>query len=119
MYTNNMFTKINPFNKKGDQDAQDQSKPVSTDKQKSEKKGFFAGIKDKATLRILEKQLAGVPEAQREMLTRAIQNNPEFFEKLAGKIKEEEKRNGGNQMAASMKVMREHQNELVKIISGR
>jgi len=65
------------------------------------------------------KQLAQVPPAQREMLMSAIKKNPEFFEKIANKIKEEQDKNGGNQMAASMKVMREHQGELMKIMSGK
>jgi molecular chaperone DnaK (HSP70) len=92
---------------------------VDTETKTDSKKGFLSGIKDKATEKMLEKQLAAVPEQQREMLKTAIQNNPEFFEKIANKIKEEEKRNGGNQMAASMKIMREHQSELMKIMSGQ
>jgi len=84
-----------------------------------EKKGFIGGLKDKAVEKMLEKQLAQVPPAQREMLMNAIKKNPEFFERIAKKIKEEEKRNGGNQMAASMKVMRENQGELMKVMSQK
>lgn len=114
-----MFKNLNPFNQKqtGEKDTQNMVSNSSADGEK--KKGLWGGIKDKATEKMLEKQLAQVPESQREMLKTAIKNNPEFFEKIAKKIQEEEKRNGGNQMAASMKIMREHQSELMKIMSGQ
>jgi hypothetical protein len=114
-----MFSNLNPFGKssnEGDDQVKDEQINHTDTNQK---KGLFAGIKDKATAKMLEKQLAQVPENQREVLKTAIQNNPEFFEKLANKIKDEEKRNGGNQMAASMKVMREHQSELAKLINNQ
>ena len=107
------------LNQKKKKNKQDEDTLQATDNTPEEKKWFFSGIKDKATEKMLEKQLAQVPEGQREMLKKAIQDNPEFFEKIASKIKEEEKKNGGNQMAASMKVMREHQSELARIISGQ
>lgn len=121
-----MLGNINPFAKKKDdavidvEDSNAQSSapaPVAEAPQ-AKKKGLVGGLKDKAVEKMLEKQLAQVPPAQREMLMKAIKENPDFFEMIAKKIKEEEKRNGGNQMAASMKVMREHQGEMMRIMSG-
>ncbi len=119
-----MLNKLNPFAKKQDDLAQDAAQVIensnnATTSDPVKKKGIIGGLKDKAVEKMLEKQLASVPPAQREMLMNAIKKNPDFFERIANKIKEEQDRNGGNQMAASMKVMRENQGELMKIMSGK
>jgi len=122
-----MLHKLNPFAKKQDDlvaeatEVLETTKVTTADPKASEpkKKGIIGGLKDKAVEKMLEKQLAQVPPAQREMLMNAIKKNPDFFEKIAQKIKEEQEKNGGNQMAASMKVMRENQGELMKIMSGK
>ena len=117
-----MLHKLNPFAKKQDDLTAEAAEVLETTKSTTtepKKKGIIGGLKDKAVEKMLEKQLAQVPPAQREMLMSAIKKNPEFFEKIANKIKEEQDKNGGNQMAASMKVMREHQGELMKIMSGK
>ena len=109
-----MLGKINPFGKKNsDQDT------AVTASDAPKKKGIIGGLKDKAIDKMMEKQLKALPPQQREMMMNAVKNNPDFFEMIAKKIKEEEKKNGGNQMAASMKVMREHQGEMMKIMSGK
>jgi len=117
-----MFNKLNPFAKKNDElveDAQIVANDAGSSDDTQPKKGMMGKLKDKAVEKMLEKQLAQVPPAQREMLMTAIKNNPDFFEKIANKIKAEQEKNGGNQMAASMKVMREHQGELMKIMQGK
>jgi len=58
-----------------------------------------------------------VPE-QRDLIMKAVQDNPEFFKKIADEIKAEEKA-GTGQMAASMKVMRKYQGDLQKIMMGK
>ena len=110
---------LNKLIGKKQQDDTTVAQDTTVAKDEPKKQGFISGLKDKATEKMLEKQLAQVPPAQREMLMGAIKRNPEFFEKIAQKIKEEEKRNGGNQMAASMKIMRENQGELMKIMAGK
>ena len=128
-----MFKNLNPFKKKDEitADAQDVVSDIQASSTAAnsttvaasantepaeEKKGFVGKMKDKAVEKMLEKQLKDVPPAQREMLMSAIKKNPDFFETLAKKIKAEEERNGGNQMAAAMKVMRENQGDLMKIM---
>ena len=76
---------------------------------------MFGKIKDKAVEKMLEKQLKNVPEAQREMVMKAVQENPDFFKNIADEIKAEEKA-GASQMSAAMKVMRKHQGELQKLM---
>lgn len=76
---------------------------------------MFNKIKDKAMEMMLEKQLAKLPPQQKEMILSAMKSNPEFFKKIAEEIKALEKQ-GKNQMAASMEVMRKYQGELQKIL---
>ncbi len=79
------------------------------------KKGLLGGLKDAATKKMLEKQLKGLPPQQREMIMRAMESNPEFFEKIA-KETEAAVKGGKTQMAASMEVMRKYQGEMQKIM---
>jgi hypothetical protein len=76
---------------------------------------MFGKLKDKAVEKMLEKQLGNVPPAQKEMVMKAVQENPDFFKKIAEEIKAEEK-SGKSQMVASMSVMRKYQGELQKIM---
>ncbi len=89
---------------------------VNTTQDEPQKKGFIGGLKDKAVEKMMERQLKALPAQQREVLMQAVKSNPDFFEMIAKKIKQEEQSNGGNQMAAAMKVMREHQGEMAKIM---
>lgn len=77
------------------------------------------GIKDFFVRKMLQSQLkkAGLPEAQQNMIIEAVLKNPQFFEKIAKEAKELEKQ-GRNQQAAMMEVMRKHQGELQKIMMG-
>lgn len=71
------------------------------------------GIKDFFVKKMLQNQLkkSGLPQAQQERLIEGMLKNPELFEKIAKEIKNLEKQ-GKNQMAASMEVMKKYQNEL-------
>ena len=75
------------------------------------------GIKDFFVKKMLRSQLkkSGVPEAQQEKLIEGMMKNPELFEKIAKEIKNLEKQ-GKNQMAASMEVMKKYQNELREVM---
>ena len=66
---------------------------------------------------LLKRQLKNVPEAQRDVLMQAVEQHPEFFEKIAKEI-EQKKKEGKSEMAAAMEVMRTHQGELRKLIGG-
>lgn len=79
---------------------------------------MFQKLKDKATEKMLEKQLGKLPPQQRDMVMKAVSENPDFFKKMADEIKALEK-SGKNQMAASMEVMRKYQGDLQKIMMGK
>lgn len=79
---------------------------------------MFKKIKDKAVEKMMEKQLGQLPPAQRDMIMKAVSENPEFFQKISDEIKALEK-SGKNQMAASMEVMRKYQGDLQKIMMGK
>lgn len=68
-------------------------------------------IKDFFIRKTIEKQLAGVPKEQQEMLIAAIQKNPKLFEEIAKEIKVEMDA-GKDQMAAAMTAFKNHEQEL-------
>ena len=73
------------------------------------------GVKDFFMKKMLEKQMKDLPADQREQMIAVISENPEFFQKIAKEIKQMQKE-GRDQMAATMEVMRKHQGELQKIM---
>ncbi len=66
---------------------------------------------------MLKRQLKGLPPAEVERITKLVSANPEFFERIGKEIKEKTK-GGMTEMEATMRVMREHQAELQKIMQG-
>ena len=56
-------------------------------------------------------------EEQIDQLIAVIEKNPEFFKKIQDQV-EAKKKQGIPEQAAMMTVMREHQGELQKILSG-
>ena len=76
------------------------------------------GIKKFITNKLIERQLKSLPPEQRELIMKAVSENPEFFEKMSKEI-EAQKKTGKNEMAASMEVMRKYQGELQKIMMGK
>ncbi|PID83385.1 hypothetical protein CSB11_01165 [Candidatus Campbellbacteria bacterium] len=77
------------------------------------------GMKDKAKGKVmekmLEKQLANVPEDQKQAIMSMIEENPDFFKELGEEI-QQEMANGKSQMAASMAVMRKHQAKMQELM---
>jgi hypothetical protein len=73
------------------------------------------GIKDFFMKKVLEKQLKDLPADQRDKLIEVISANPEFFQKIAEEVKQKQKE-GKDQIAATMEVMRKHQGELQKLM---
>ena len=73
-------------------------------------------IKDFAVKKLLEKQLKGVPDDQKEMIMTLVEKDPKLFEKIAKELQEEMKSNGNNQMNAAMKVLPKYQAEIMAIM---
>jgi uncharacterized protein (UPF0335 family) len=57
----------------------------------------------------------GVPEAQIEMFVKMIEKNPELFKTIASEIQDKVK-GGMSQMGAGMQVMKQHEEELKKLV---
>lgn len=76
------------------------------------------GLKKLITNKLLERQLKTLPPEQRDIIMKAVSENPDFFEKMSKEI-EAQKKAGKNEMAASMEVMRKYQGELQKILTGK
>ncbi|MDA8611404.1 hypothetical protein N9L18_00885 [Candidatus Pacebacteria bacterium] len=64
---------------------------------------------------MLKKQLGALPKEQQEAIIKAVDENPELFDKIGKEIKAKVK-SGVDKQAASMSVMMSYQDELRKII---
>jgi len=78
---------------------------------------MFGKVKDFAVKKLLEKQLKGVPEDQKEMIMTMVEKDPKLFEKIAKELQAEMKTNGNNQTNAAMKVLPKYQKEIMAIMS--
>jgi len=65
--------------------------------------------------KMMKSQLKGVPEAEQDRIIELIEKNPEVFEKIAAEVQAKTKE-GKDQMAATMEVMKNHQSELQQIL---
>ena len=74
---------------------------------------MFGKIKDFAIKKVLEKQLKGVPEDQKEMIMTMVEKDPKLFEKIAKELQAEMKTNGNNQMAAASKILPKYKTEIM------
>ena len=64
---------------------------------------------------MLKSKFKNLPEAELEKVMAVVEKNPQFFMKVAEEIKQ--KTDGGmDQMAATMEVMKSHQDELKGIV---
>lgn len=61
---------------------------------------------------------AGVSDDQMDMILELVEKNPAFFQKIQSEV-EAKKKQGVGEQAAMMTVMREHQAELQKIMTGK
>ena len=71
------------------------------------------GFKDFVTKKVMERQLKNVPPAQRELIMKLMEKNPELFKKIADEV-EAAKKAGQDETMASLTVMRKYQPELQK-----
>ncbi len=76
-------------------------------------------IKDFFTKIALKKQLGHLPPEQQELIMKAVQEHPEFFQNIASEIENKQKHENKTQMEATMEVMRKHQGELQKLLMGK
>lgn len=67
---------------------------------------------------MLKRQMKGVPEAEQERIISIVEQNPQIFENIAKEI-DALKKQGRDEKAAAMEVMRKHQGELQKLMGGR
>ena len=74
-------------------------------------------IKNFLMKKMLQKQLKGLPEDQKQAFTTAMENNPKLFENIAKEMQAEVKK-GTNQMNAAMKVLPKYQDELRKAMGN-
>ena len=73
------------------------------------------GVKDFLIKKMVRAKMKNLPKEQQDMIIALVSENPEFFKKLQGQI-ESKKKQGINEQAASMQVMRENQAEIQKLM---
>ncbi|MEX1026395.1 MAG: hypothetical protein WD049_00085 [Candidatus Paceibacterota bacterium] len=71
------------------------------------------GLKNYLMKKVMKSKLKDAPPQQQEMIMKLVENNPALFEKISKEVKQEMK-NGKDQMAASMIVMKKYQGEIQK-----
>lgn len=76
-------------------------------------------IRDFFTKMALKKQIGHLPPAQQEAITKAVQENPEFFQKISDEIQNKQKHENKSQLEATMEVMRKYQGDMQKILMGK
>jgi hypothetical protein len=67
---------------------------------------------------MLKRQMKDLPADQQDKIIKAIEENPEFFQTISQEIEQKTKQ-GKDQMAAALEVMRTHQNKLRDILGGK
>jgi len=72
-------------------------------------------IKNYMMKKMMQSKMKDASPQQQEQIMKLVEENPELFEKITKEIKQEMK-NGSDQMAASMKVMKKYQGELQKAL---
>ena len=78
---------------------------------------LFSNIKNKALSMLIEKQMAGMPADQRELVLKMVQSNPELFKKIGEEI-ESEKKKGTPEMYATMNVIKKYQSQIKSAMGG-
>ena len=73
------------------------------------------GVKNFFIKKMLQHKLKGMPADQQQKIMNAFEQNPELFEKMGQEIQALQKQ-GKNQQAAAMEVMRKYQSELQKLM---
>lgn len=74
------------------------------------------GIKDFFVRKMMESKLKGMPPAQRDMVIKLVQENPDLFKKIESEIKQKTKE-GKSETAAAMEVMHKFQGEIQKVMT--
>ncbi len=65
--------------------------------------------------KMMKSQLKNVPEDQQEKILKAVEENPDLFQNIGLEIQAKMKE-GKDQMSATMEVIHNHQEELLKIM---
>ena len=65
--------------------------------------------------KMMASQLKGVPQAEQDKMFDMIEKNPDLFQTIGLEVQEEMKK-GKDQMAATMEVVKRHEDKLKKLI---
>ena len=72
-------------------------------------------LKEFLLKKMLQSKLKDVPSEQQEKILKAFEKNPDLFMRIAEEIKTRTG-SGGDQMTVAMNVLKNHQEEIAKLI---
>lgn len=75
-------------------------------------------IKNFLLKQMLKRQMKDVPDADIEKFVTLVENNPDLFRQIAEEIQTKMKE-GKDQMAATMEVMKAHEDELKAVVDKK
>ncbi len=74
------------------------------------------GVKSFIARKMIERQMKNLPESQKAMFMSMYERNPALFENIAKEI-QEKKKQGQDEMLATMAVMKKYQPEMQKLMT--
>ena len=75
-------------------------------------------IKNYFVKKLAERQLKDAPKEQQEMVRAILDKNPDLFVKMSKEIEHKVKKEGKDQMLATMEVGKKYQKELQEVLGG-
>lgn len=75
-------------------------------------------IKDFLIRKVAERQLKNMPKEQQEMIRTILEKNPDLFVKMSKEVEHKVKKEGKDQMLATMEVGKKYQKELQEVLGG-
>ena len=68
--------------------------------------------------KMMAQQMKNVPQAEQDKMFAMIEKNPDLFQKIALEVQAEMKK-GGDQMSATMKVVKQYEEDLKKLADNK
>ena len=75
-------------------------------------------IKNFFIKKLAERQLKDMPKEQQDMIRTILEKNPDLFVKMSKEVEHKVKKEGKDQMLATMEVGKKYQKELQEVLGG-
>jgi effector-binding domain-containing protein len=75
-------------------------------------------IKNFLIRKVAERQLKNMPKDQQDMIRTILEKNPDLFVKMSKEVEHKVKKEGKDQMLATMEVGKKYQKQLQEVLGG-